>query len=131
MVPGGAAFEAQQQQYMRGTGVLDMGKADDLAKLSSRSDPAAVAQYLADLVALDLRPGLGKIKAPVLLVSPYYEPDFGQFGTTAQAKADYYQALMAGTPKLEVVTLAPARHFVMFDQPRQLADTIRRFIKSL
>ncbi|MFL6673598.1 MAG: alpha/beta fold hydrolase [Massilia sp.] len=131
MVPAGPAFEAQQQQYMRGTGVLDMGKADDLARLSSRSDPAAVAQYMADLVALDLRPGLGKIKAPVLLVSPYYEPDMSQFGMTAQAKAEYYKGLMAGTPKLEVVTLAPARHFVMFDQPRQLADTIRRFVKSL
>jgi pimeloyl-ACP methyl ester carboxylesterase len=126
-----AAFAAQQQQYMRGIGVVDMVKADELAKLTARSDPAAVAQYMADLLALDMRGGLGKIKAPVLVVSPFFEPDASQQGLTAQAKADYYKSLMAGTPKVEVVSISPSRHFVMFDQPQQLADAIRRYLKSI
>jgi pimeloyl-ACP methyl ester carboxylesterase len=127
----GPMFAPSQQQYMRTIGVVDMAKADELAKLSARSDPAAVSEYVAETLALDLRPGLPAIKAPVLVLAPHYEHDAGQAGITAQAKADYYKSLMAGTPKLEVVAVNGSRHFVMFDQPRQLSDAIGRFLKSL
>lgn len=126
-----AAFAAQQQQYMRTQGVLDMPKAAELARLTARSDPAAVAQYMADVLALDLRPGLARITAPVLVVAPYFEPDASQDELTKQAKVEYYTSLMKGTPKLDVVAVAPARHFAMFDQPRQLADIVRRYLDSL
>ncbi|MDB5951798.1 MAG: alpha/beta hydrolase, partial [Massilia sp.] len=35
-------FALQQQQYMRGVGTTDMARADELAKLSARSDPATM-----------------------------------------------------------------------------------------
>jgi hypothetical protein len=38
---------------------------------------------------------------------------------------------MDGTPKLEVETISPSRHFVMFDQPQKLVDTIRSFVSKL
>jgi pimeloyl-ACP methyl ester carboxylesterase len=56
------AFAAQQRQYMRSTGVVDMARADELAKLSANSDPAASVQYMGEAMALDLRPGLAAIK---------------------------------------------------------------------
>ncbi|MEM8514982.1 pimeloyl-ACP methyl ester carboxylesterase [Massilia sp. MP_M2] len=65
------AWAAQQRQYMRGQGVLDIGKADDITPLLLRSDRAAVGAYVADALALDLRPGLEKITAPVLVVAPF------------------------------------------------------------
>jgi pimeloyl-ACP methyl ester carboxylesterase len=125
------AFAAQQQRYMRGIGVLDMDKADELAKLSAKSDPAAVGQYVADTLALDLRPGLGKISTPVLVLAPWFDADAtqGQFGL--QDKVEYYKSLMAGTPRLEVVAVSPSRHFAMFDQPAQVAGAIRAYLKSL
>jgi pimeloyl-ACP methyl ester carboxylesterase len=126
-----AAFGEQQQRYMRGIGVLDMEKADELAKLSARSDPGAVAQYVADTLALDLRPGLNKIAAPVLLLAPWFEADAAQRQVSQQDTMDYYKTLMAGTPKLEVVSISPSRHFAMFDQPAQVADAIRAYLKSL
>jgi pimeloyl-ACP methyl ester carboxylesterase len=126
-------FASQQQAYMRGVGVVDMGKADDLAKLTARSDPASVAQYMADDLKLDLRPGLRNIAAPVLLITPWFDLDNTVQGQTiAQAdKLAYYRGLMAGTPKLEVVALAPARHFAMIDQPQQVNDAIRKYLSSL
>ncbi len=124
-------FALQQQQYMRGVGVTDMARADELAKLSARSDPAAMIDAMGELFELDLRPGLPKIKVPVLLVAPYFEPDSSQTGTTREMKTEYYTSLMAGTPKLQVLSIAPARHFVMFDQPQMLADALRAYIKSL
>jgi pimeloyl-ACP methyl ester carboxylesterase len=126
-----AAFGAQQQRYMRGIGVLDMDKADELAKLTAKSDPAAVGQYVADTLALDLRPGLGKINAPVLVLAPWFEADAAQQQISLQEKIEYYKSLMAGTHSLDVVAISPSRHFAMFDQPAQVADAIRAYLKSL
>jgi pimeloyl-ACP methyl ester carboxylesterase len=127
------AFAAQQQAYMRASGVVDMGKADDLAKLTGRSDPASVAQYMADDLKLDLRPGLKNIQGPVLVIAPWFDLDNTVQGQTITEdnKRDYYRALMAGTPKLEVVTVAPARHFAMIDQPQAVNDAIRAYLARL
>jgi pimeloyl-ACP methyl ester carboxylesterase len=86
---------------------------------------------MAEVFVLDLRPGLARIKAPVLVIAPYFEPDASQIGVTSAMKVEYYKSLMAGTPKVEVVPVSPARHFAMFDQPRQLNDAIRRYLKAL
>jgi pimeloyl-ACP methyl ester carboxylesterase len=126
-----ASFGPMQEQYMRGVGVIDMPKADELAKLSANSDPASVAKYMGEVLALDLRSDLPKITAPVLVIAPYFDADAQQADQTAAVKKDYYQSLMAGTPKLTVVSVSPSRHFVMFDQPRRLADAIRSYLKSL
>lgn len=126
-----AMFAAQQQQYMRGVGVIDMAKADELAKLTGKSDPAAVVEYMAETLALDLRAGLPKIKVPVLVIAPYFQVDAEGASITRDMKTEYYKSLMAGTPKVEVVSVAPARHFAMFDQPQQVADAIRAYLKSL
>jgi pimeloyl-ACP methyl ester carboxylesterase len=125
------AFAGQQQGYMRTIGVLDMGKADDLAKLSGRSDPKSVGQYAADVLNLDLRPGLKSIQAPVLVLAPWFDLDAAQQGLQESAKADYYRALAEGTPRLQVATISPARHFAMIDAPRQVEEAIRAYLKSL
>lgn len=126
-----AAFAAQQLSYMRNVGVIDAGQADQLARLTGRSDPASTGQYAADVLALDLRPGLRAIVAPVLVISPYAEADGARQGLTAQAKAGYYRSLLQGAPKVEVVTVSPARHFAMFDAPQQVNDAIRNFLGGL
>ena len=124
-------FALGQQQYMRGIGVMDMDKADELAKLSARSDQGAVGEAAAALLAADFRPGLKDITVPVLLIAPYFEVDGSQRGLTRDMATGYYTSLMAGTPKVQVVSIAPSRHFVMFDQPDMLADALRGFLKTL
>lgn len=126
-----AQFIEQQKQYMRVIGVLDPKLADEIGVLSGRSDPGAVASIMTELMERDMRAGLPKIGVPVLLVAPYNEKDGTMRGITRQMGKDYYASLMAGTPKLTVVSIAPARHFVMFDQPEQLEQTLRGFIKPL
>ena len=123
-------FAVQQQQYMRGIGVTDLAMADELAKLTAKSDPAAVTDIMAEDIELDLRPGLPKISVPVLLVAPYFQPDATQRGLTEDMVKQYYTGLMAGTPKLEVVTVPDSRHFVMFDQPARLAELLQAFLQK-
>ena len=131
MKPGSQAmFAAQQQQYMRGIGVTDMARADELARLTSASDPLAVLQYMADALTLDLRAELPSITVPVLVMAPYFNPDAEQLQMTQAAKTEYYQALMKGTPKLTMISVAPARHFAMFDQPQLVNDAIALFLKQ-
>jgi pimeloyl-ACP methyl ester carboxylesterase len=126
-----ARFAEQQQAYMRTIGVLDMARADALAQLTARSDPASVGTWAGDVVSLDLRPGLKAIQAPVLAIVPYFDLDGAQQNLTPAGKADYYRALMDGTPKLQVVTVSPARHFAMFDQPQAVNAAIRTFLGTL
>jgi pimeloyl-ACP methyl ester carboxylesterase len=83
------------------------------------------------VLELVLSPGLKNIQAPVLVISPYFDADGGQQGLTANAKADYYRSLLQGAPKVEVVTVAPARHFAMIDQPQQVNDALRKYLASL
>lgn len=131
LAPTPAMFAAQQQEYMRGTGVVDMARADEVARLSARSDPQAVTRYMAEAMALDLRGVLPAISAPVLLLSPYFQLDADQMNMTEEAKNAYYRALMQGTPNVTVRSVAPARHFAMIDQPQQVNDALRAFVQSL
>lgn len=124
-------FAQQQQAYMRTIGVMDMSQADALARLTAKSDPKSVGAWAADVLTLDLRPGVKTIQAPVLAIVPYLDLDSAQQGLTPAAKADYYRALMEGTPKLQVVTVAPSRHFAMFDQPQAVVAAIRTFLGTL
>lgn len=126
-----AAFASQQQQYMRSIGVVDMARADELAKLTARSDPAAMVQYMAAVMAQDLRPALPQIKAPVLVLAPFLELDATDPNAGMASKVGYYTELMSGTPRLNVVGIPGARHFVMIDQPQRVTDAIRIFLKSL
>jgi hypothetical protein len=45
-------------------------------------------------------------------------------GVDEAGKTNYYRMLLTGIEKLDVVSISPARHFVMFDQPEKFAATL-------
>jgi pimeloyl-ACP methyl ester carboxylesterase len=91
-----------------------------------------VAAWVGAVLALDLRPGLSKIAAPVLVLAPFYGPDSAATGAISAAdKVAYYRELMTGTPKLEVAPIDNARHFAMLDQPQAVHAALRQFLKTL
>ena len=117
-------FAAYQQTYMKQFGSIDETLAGRIAAQSSRSDVSATADFAAQLLELDLRPKLAAIGVPVVEISPFYAPDFAAMGIDEERKAGYYRMLLAGVRDLDVVSIAPARHFVMFDQPEIFARTL-------
>lgn len=129
--PDPAMFARQQQAYMRTAGVRDMAQADQLAQLSSRSDPGAVGQYVAEVLALDLRPNLGRIAVPILVLAPHFDQDPRDARWTPEAKAAYYASLLAGAPRVQVLPVSEARHFLMFDQPERVDAMLRAYLNSL
>lgn len=124
-------FVSGQQVYMRSIGVLGESLALELAELAARSDVGATADFAAQIMAMDLRPKLSSINAPVVEISPFNAPDFARIGVDEAGKSGYYRALLGGIEKLEVVSIAPARHFVMFDQPEKFAEALDRALANM
>ncbi len=117
-------FAAYQRTYMKRVGAIDEAAAARIAEYSGRSDPRAVADFAAQLLLLDLRPKLPGIKVPVVEISPFYQADFAAMGVNEDAKTNYYRMLLGGIEKLDVLSVSPARHFVMFDQPEKFAAAL-------
>jgi pimeloyl-ACP methyl ester carboxylesterase len=117
-------FAASQVGYMQQIGVIDAPLATQLAAHSSRSDIGATADFAAQLIALDLRPRLADIKVPVVEISPFNSPDFAAMGVDEAGKTNYYRGLLTGIKQLDVVSVSPSRHFVMFDQPEKFATAL-------
>lgn len=124
-------FVAGQQMYMRSIGVIDGTLALELAALAARSDIGATADFAAQLMAMDLRPKLPAITVPVVEISPYNAPDLARMNIDEAAKTGYYRALLGGVSRLDVVSISPARHFVMFDQPEKFAAALDQALATM
>lgn len=117
-------FSIAQQAYMKQIGSVDEKIAKKLAELTSKSDTGATADFAAQLMTADLRPRLTGIKVPVVEISPFNAADFAAMGVDEDRKTGYYRMLLPGIEKLEVISIAGARHFVMFDQPERFAAAL-------
>lgn len=126
-------FQAQSLQYMQHIGLVDQQLAARYAPMNARSDIKASAQYMAEDLAFDGRPGLKQANVPILEISPYNAPDFSKppMVMSEAQKTAYYQSLLANAPNAKVVSIAPARHFVMLDQPARFQQALDDFLKSL
>ena len=122
---------AFEKSYMATVGVSDAALGDQVAALSSQSDPPTIAAWLQADLAADLRPNLAKISVPVLEIAPYSPAEGNPAAAmhyTEPEKAALYRTLLAGVAKLDVVTIAPARHFVMLDQPERFQKALDDFL---
>jgi pimeloyl-ACP methyl ester carboxylesterase len=126
-----AQFAEYQRAYMKQVGSIDEAIARSIAEHTARSDVGATAEFAAQLLMLDLRPQLPAIKVPVVEISPFHGPDFAAINVDEAGKTGYYRALLAGIERLDVVSISPARHFVMLDQPEKFAAALDRALESM
>lgn len=126
-------FKAQTLGYMQKVGVIDPQLAARYAPMNARSDIKASARYMVEDLLSDLRPGLQHANVPILEISPYYAPDFSQppMQFSEAQKVAYYQSLLANAPNAKVVSISPARHFAMLDQPVKFQQALDTFLKTL
>jgi pimeloyl-ACP methyl ester carboxylesterase len=120
-----------EKGYMKSAGgVLDAQLADQLAELEANSDSSAVAQWLREDISGDLRPDVAKISVPLLEIVPYNAPDLvnAPVQYTEDQKVAYYRTLLGGAPKVQVISVSPARHFAMLDQPDRVFAIIEAFL---
>ena len=121
------------KSYMNSSGgVLDAGEAAAAAELAANSDPPTTAQWLREDLMADLRPDLAKITIPLLEIVPFNAPDLaGQpLSYTEAQKVEYYRTLLSGAPKVQIVSVSPARHFAMLDQPDKVFALLETFLNQ-
>ena len=91
--------------------VTDPQAAKRLGDWSAKSDPKTVAEAMATMLTTDLRPGLAKVKVPVLLVGASNPV------LPADATLALYSAQVKAAPQARTVLAEGSRHFVMYDRP--------------
>lgn len=124
-----ADFLVSQTAYMRTTGTNRPDLIDPAAKHLAKSDPAAVAAWIKEDLATDLRPSLKNITLPILELMPYDPADKSPY--TQDQTLTFYQSLLAGAPKATVLPLTPARRFAMLDQPDAFHKALTDFLSTL
>jgi pimeloyl-ACP methyl ester carboxylesterase len=141
MMPGVAASQIQYNapynnqllnmpsEIFRNTAVMmagymtsDKAKIDSITNWLTEADRKTYVYGYTDLLRLDLRDELAKIKCKTLILGASL-PD----GVVAEANFEkQYQHL----PEKLIVMAPPSKHFIMFDQPAWFYEQVNAFLKK-
>ncbi|MEA3016675.1 MAG: hypothetical protein QOI38_1397 [Sphingomonadales bacterium] len=89
------------------------------------SDRGVVARVIHELITTDLRPELGRIRAP-LTVLYGWDP---LYGVPAEAIDGIFRSAYANAPGATLQRIDGTFHFIMFDQPEAFAAAVDRFLQ--
>ncbi|MFM9865302.1 MAG: alpha/beta fold hydrolase [Micropepsaceae bacterium] len=107
--------------------VKSKGPTSDAAtKASQTSDPAVVAQAMYEDFITDMRPRLGSIKAPTLVLYAY-DPSMG---IPQPAMDGLYQSAYAAMPSKKLVRIDGSYHFIQIDQPEAFERELAAFLTA-
>src|ERR1700722_4096335 len=106
-------FVANNHQFLSMM-ITASSNVDKVASLGDKSDPKAVGQAFFDLVTTDLRPKLGSIQVPILLLGS--SSDAGDEAMKAKMEKAYSDQI-AAVPHHKLVFAPTARHFIQLDDP--------------
>lgn len=110
-------FRASQLAFVP-TMITDSATTREVVSWTSRSDPPTVAQAMYELFTVDLRPRLPQIRVPVLVYGSWVGYSREQIRAT-------YEREYAGLEGVKILFSDHGRHFLMYDDPEGLHDTMR------
>jgi pimeloyl-ACP methyl ester carboxylesterase len=119
-------YLAQSRAMLR-SWISDKKQLAAAEKWGEDSDQATVARAMGELFGTDLRPGLGRIKAPVLLLGAWSK-DMEAYGLKREQVVKRYEGQVAAVPHHKVVVAENAKHFIMFDAPDWMFGQIDTFL---
>jgi len=119
--------------------VTDGHEADAVAQHSLTSDRPTLAAAMTEMSEEDLRPKLGDVAVPVLVVAPVsqqapYMNDTLRALTPDQLTAtvrNWFASQYVGAKTVSVQTIANSKHFIMLDQPDALNAMIKTFVDAV
>lgn len=117
-----AAFE-QQERAILATMITDPANQEVALGWVMRSDRAAVAEAMAEVLSADLRPALAAITAPTLVLES--GGSWGGRDAVEQAYARQYTGLRGA----RFAVAGTARHFIMLDDPAFLFAQMDAFLQ--
>lgn len=90
------------------------------------SDRKTVADAVYELMITDLRPELGRIKAPTEVVYAYDV----LFGVPAAGVDAMYRQAYAAAPDIHFTRIDNSFHFIMLDQPERFSSAVEAFLSK-
>ena len=116
-------FAASQQKFI-GSMVTSPEKAAEIAAQTGKSDPATTGQAMRDLLVTDLRPELGKIKCPTLVLGAL--ADKMAMGLPRETVEGAYRRQYLNLAGVRFMFFEKARHFIMVDDLDGFCDALRK-----
>lgn len=90
------------------------------------SDRKTVADAVYELMITDLRPELGRIKAPIEILYAYD----ALFGIPAASVDAMYRQAYASAPNIHFTRIDDSFHFIMLDQPERFSRAVESFLNE-
>ncbi|MBG0810987.1 alpha/beta hydrolase [Methylosinus sp. H3A] len=106
----------------------DPQQAERFAERAARSDPAATAAYVVEMLSADLRPEFARLETPLLALAA---TNSYLAGRAEEDICAFYAGLLAEAPKAAIAPIREARHFVAVDRPDVVAAAIESFAAGL
>lgn len=94
-----------------------------IAQLCGQSDAATVAQARIEIFSADLRPQLGKIKCPILVLGALADK---LQNTSRETLEQNYKKQFANAPQTRFEFFAKSRHYFMIDDPASFYAALER-----
>lgn len=126
MLQSDSATRQMQSQAAAASMVTNPEDAKRIAGWGAISDPATVANAMYDVMATDLRPNLGNITAPTLVMGTWIA--YKQYAPRSAIEATY-TTQYANLKSAHIVTADTARHFIMYDDPTWMFAQMDAFLK--
>jgi len=129
-----AQFGSALQQYILPPLITSPSDLTSVAQLGAKTDPLAAAQWMREALVAALRPGFARVTIPFLEIMPFdpqSDPKADPRYTTAADKLKVYEDFLQGAPLGQVMSIAPSRHFIPYDQPLELHAALASFIATL
>ncbi len=98
-----------------------------LAQWGETSDRQTTIEAIYELMTTDLRPELGAIHAPTLVLGSW--ASYAAFGGTKASTRATIEQQYARLPKIQIELSDSGYHFLMWDDPQWLQQQVRDFLK--
>lgn len=105
------------------TMVQDPVRVDTLKTWGRQSDRGTTTQAMYELMTIDLRPQLSKVKSPTLVLGSWaaYKP----YGASKDSTANIFRTQYAGLEGVRIEMSETGYHFLMWDDPTWVQSNIR------
>ena len=120
-----AAYRAQTETAARGM-VHDPARVAQITRWGAASDRATTAEAMVEMMTTDLRPSLGAIHAPTLVLGSWAA--YASYGATRDTTAQVFRSQYAKLDGVRVEMSQAGYHFLMWDDPQWLQSQLRGFI---
>ncbi len=116
------------ENYILPTMIRDSVRINEVMDMAVRSDAPTQGQVMYELFSIDLRPEMGKVQCPVLVLGDWVS--YKDYGATRENVMIKYQQQFAKAPHVDIRLNDTAKHFIMFDEPAWFFGQVDQFLAT-